>query len=347
MYMSTHTCTCPHTHVHVYTRMLHVHTHMYTSKHALLHVYTQTAKCLDTHATCIHNHVHVCTHIDRKKPPSPGGFSIYYVPWSRAVCKRFHDEMRPSNLVVKSLTHGSWSGNIVIRKPPQRGGGVRTCTWMPPLLLCTHTCYMSTHTCMCNKSYCNVTCDTNVTHVACIYVYKYTHLYTYINIHMYTRIYIYNLLHTHVTCMYINIHIYICIYTHNLLHTHVTCSFRHVISHTTCLVCATRVATPVLCVQHVLRIAHLSLCNEQYHCVHVLRTDIVIIKQQTISLRTCVAYRLYAWLAYSKKMLYVQDMWMHTARKATLEYWGCRTRQPGRNWLIGPGAVLVLTQNNT
>jgi len=61
--------------------------------------------------------------IDRKKPPPPGGFSIYYVPWSRAVCKRFHDEMWPSHLVVKSLTHGSWSGNIVNRKSP-RGGGV-------------------------------------------------------------------------------------------------------------------------------------------------------------------------------------------------------------------------------
>jgi len=31
--------------------------------------------------------------------------------------------MRPSHLVVKSLTHGSWSGNIVDRKPP-RGAGV-------------------------------------------------------------------------------------------------------------------------------------------------------------------------------------------------------------------------------
>ena len=60
--------------------------------------------------------------LDRKKPPPPGGFSIYYVPWSRAVCKRFHDEMRRSHLVVKSLTHGSWSGNIVNRKKT-RGGG--------------------------------------------------------------------------------------------------------------------------------------------------------------------------------------------------------------------------------
>jgi len=63
---------------------------------------------------------HMGSWFDRKKPP-PGRFSIYYVPWSRAVCKRFHDVMRPSHLVVKSLTHGSWSGNIVDRKPP-RGG---------------------------------------------------------------------------------------------------------------------------------------------------------------------------------------------------------------------------------
>ena len=54
--------------------------------------------------------------------PPPEGFSIYYVPWSRAVCKRFIDEMRPSHLVVKSLTHGSWSGNIVNWKHPWGGG---------------------------------------------------------------------------------------------------------------------------------------------------------------------------------------------------------------------------------
>ena len=62
-------------------------------------------------------------HIDWKNPTPLGGFSIYYVLWSRAVCKRFHDEMRPSHLVVKSLTHGSWSGNIINRKPP-RGGWI-------------------------------------------------------------------------------------------------------------------------------------------------------------------------------------------------------------------------------
>ena len=30
----------------------------------------------------------VCSKVDRKKPPPPGGFPIYYVPSSRTVCKR-------------------------------------------------------------------------------------------------------------------------------------------------------------------------------------------------------------------------------------------------------------------
>jgi len=67
----------------------------------------------------------------RKKPPFPGGFSIYYVPWSRAVCKRFHDEMRPSHLVVESLTHGSWSVKLVNRKLP-RGGNFFRWNRKPP-----------------------------------------------------------------------------------------------------------------------------------------------------------------------------------------------------------------------
>jgi len=71
---------------------------------------------------CIRSKICAWLHVDRKNPPPPGWFSIYYVPWSRAVCKRFHDEMRPSHLVVKSLTHGSWSGSIVNWKPPGGGG---------------------------------------------------------------------------------------------------------------------------------------------------------------------------------------------------------------------------------
>ena len=34
-------------------------------------------------------------------------------------------------------------------------------------------------------------------------------------------------------------------------------------------------------------------------------------------------------------------------KNSHLEYWGCRSRQPGRTWLMGSGAVLVLMQNNT
>jgi len=57
------------------------------------------------------------------KPP----FLCWVVPWSRAVCKGFHDEMRPSHLVVKSFTHSSWSGNIENgKKPPGRRGIFRS-----------------------------------------------------------------------------------------------------------------------------------------------------------------------------------------------------------------------------
>jgi len=65
-----------------------------------------------------------------RNPPPPGGVSIYYVPWSRAVCTRFHEEMRWSHLVVKSLTHGSWSENIVNRKPPRGGGFLSINLWL-------------------------------------------------------------------------------------------------------------------------------------------------------------------------------------------------------------------------
>ena len=68
-------------------------------------------------STCIDD-----PNLSKEPPPPRGGSSIYYVPWSRAVCKRFHDEMRRSHLVVKSLTHGSWSGNHSNKKHPREVG---------------------------------------------------------------------------------------------------------------------------------------------------------------------------------------------------------------------------------
>jgi len=35
-----------------------------------------------------YTYVYMYAHIDRKKPPPPGGFPIYYVPSSRTVSKR-------------------------------------------------------------------------------------------------------------------------------------------------------------------------------------------------------------------------------------------------------------------
>ena len=118
---------------YIYTSIsLYIHIYTHTRMHAL-YTYIHTFISLYIHIACVYMYtyiytfislyIHMYLYIDRKNPPPPGGFSIYYVPWSRAVCKGFHDEMRRSHLVVKSLTHGSWSGNIVNRIPP-RGGGV-------------------------------------------------------------------------------------------------------------------------------------------------------------------------------------------------------------------------------
>ena len=131
--------------------------------------------------------------IDRKTPPPPGGFSIYHVPWSRAMCKRFNDEMRPSHLVVKSLTHGSWSGNIVNKHP--RGG------WFLSIYV---------HMCVCVYMYAYI-----YTYIYIhIYIFKYIHLYTYTYIHMdiytYIHIYLYKCILIHVCmCKYIYVNIYI------------------------------------------------------------------------------------------------------------------------------------------
>jgi len=47
------------------------------------------------------------TQIDRKKPPPPAGGFYLLCSLIMSRVYRFHDEMRPSYLVVKSITHGS------------------------------------------------------------------------------------------------------------------------------------------------------------------------------------------------------------------------------------------------
>jgi len=43
---------------------------------------------------------------------------------------------------------------------------------------------------------------------------------------------------------------------------------------------------------------------------------------------------------FSSELIFEIIYLYHT--KIVLEHSGCRTRQPGRTWLLGPGAVLVL-----
>ena len=62
----------------------HPHTHTHTQHTHLTYQH-------DDHLMCVTHHTsstHIITHIDREKPPPPGGFPIYYDPSSRTVCKR-------------------------------------------------------------------------------------------------------------------------------------------------------------------------------------------------------------------------------------------------------------------
>ena len=104
----------------------HAHANRQTHTHARTHLYTVLVRLMEETPPPSPD---LRNQFDWKKPPPPGVFSMDYVPWSRAVCKRFHDEMRRSHLVVKSLIHGFSSGNHSTKKPP-RGGG------FPAIKLC-------------------------------------------------------------------------------------------------------------------------------------------------------------------------------------------------------------------
>ena len=54
--------------------------------------------------------------LNERNPPPRGGVLLTMFP-----DQELYDEMQRSYLVVESLTHGSWSGNIVNRKPPPGG----------------------------------------------------------------------------------------------------------------------------------------------------------------------------------------------------------------------------------
>jgi len=51
-------------------------------------VLRQTQRALQVRLKTLDARLTLKSHFDRKKPPPPGGFCIYYVPSSRAVCKR-------------------------------------------------------------------------------------------------------------------------------------------------------------------------------------------------------------------------------------------------------------------
>ena len=149
--------------------------------------------------------------------------------WPRAVCQRFHDEMRRSHLVVKSLTHGSWSGNIVNRTPPRGGGFFRS--------MCDKTCSNVWYH-MCDMIHSNVwhyVCDMIQLHVRHDSFICFTSLVQICDITCVTRlIHMCDMAHTHVWHSRVWHASFICVIW--LVHTcdgiHVTChTYRWVMTH--------------------------------------------------------------------------------------------------------------------
>ena len=82
----------------------------YTYTYIYIYIYSILMKmlCRRTQSSweCIHNMSQFHIYIDRKKPPSPGGFPIYYVSSSRTVSKRtpLEDSVTNSSRGVLLLT---------------------------------------------------------------------------------------------------------------------------------------------------------------------------------------------------------------------------------------------------
>ena len=107
------------------------HVHMYSCTYGwiciLVYEYSDINKCV----TCwccsccfgTHQRVHMFACIDRTQPHPPGAVPIYYVPSSRTVSQRTLRSTCYTFFEGGPLTHGSWWGNIVNRKPPRGGGG--------------------------------------------------------------------------------------------------------------------------------------------------------------------------------------------------------------------------------
>ena len=86
----------------------------------------QSCMCL-----CFPSKTHGRLEVDRKKPPPPGGFPIYYVPSSKTVCKRTPLEEPGTNPSRGVLLHTVLDeGTYQIGNLPPRGGGFFRSKWM-------------------------------------------------------------------------------------------------------------------------------------------------------------------------------------------------------------------------
>jgi len=108
-------CVCAYTYEYIYITCAYAYTYEYIRTC----IYTQA----NAHVYC---HIFMCI--------------VTYSCWSKETPPpRFHDEIRRSHFVVKSLTHGSWSGNILntFLFPPGGGGFFRS------MCIVTYWCVLS------------------------------------------------------------------------------------------------------------------------------------------------------------------------------------------------------------
>ena len=117
--MCIHLCKFTNTHSRIWMCMwIHAYTFIYVNVHVWIYtnVYIWMCKCEII--------LNVKLPFDRKKPPPRGGFRVTMFPDQEPGGRGPPSSTWDKFFEGGPLPPGSWSGNIVNRKPPRRGGFV-------------------------------------------------------------------------------------------------------------------------------------------------------------------------------------------------------------------------------
>jgi len=238
--------------------------------------------------------------------------------------------------------------------------------------------YIYVYVCKCIYTHINMCIYISVFVCICMYMYVCMHLHMYTYIHWlcvlwcivlmpdtlirdtYKCIYIYIYIYVYI-CICIHMHVYACAYAYTHIHLY-TLALRVAMN---CLD-AWHFGTVFIwmCIfLHIYIYVYVCICMCVciYTYIHWIRVLwLIVLMPDTFGTVYGVRYSLSphmlsSWLIVLMYVGFVTHCIhmcgghdSHVCRmKSFLEYWGCRTRPPGRTWLLGPGAVLVLIQHNT